>query len=48
MKFEVLEFELLLGSRLPAGIPLIALSEAAMRSEGEAALAVGRVPGSSG
>ena len=31
-----------------AGISLIALSEAAMRSDGEASRPVGRVPGSSG
>src|SRR6478609_12155365 len=43
MKLEVLG-----GSRTPAGISLIALSEAAMRSDGEAARPVGRVPGSSG
>ena len=30
------------------GISLIALSEAAMRSDGEATRALGRVPGSSG
>jgi hypothetical protein len=38
----------LTGSLGPAAIPLIALSEAAMRSEGEDVRAVGRVPGSSG
>src|SRR5689334_25340378 len=36
------------GGRGVAGISLIALSEAAMRSEGEAGRAPGRVPGSSG
>ena len=43
MKLEVLAF-----SREAAGISLMAISEAAMRSEGEVARAVGRVPGSSG
>src|SRR5882724_11286279 len=38
----------LTGSRAVAGISLIALSEAAMRSDGEAVRAIGRVPGSSG
>ena len=36
------------GSLGAAGISLIALSEAAMRSEGEATRPPGRVPGSSG
>ena len=35
-------------SRLPAGISLMALSEAAIRSDGEATRPLGRVPGSSG
>ncbi len=43
-----MKLEALGGSRTPAGISLIALSEAAMRSDGEAARPVGRVPGSSG
>ncbi len=43
-----MKLEVLTGSRLSAGISLIALSEAAMRSDGVATLAVGRVPGSSG
>jgi len=36
------------GSGLAAGISLMASSEAAMRSEGDAGRPVGRVPGSSG
>ena len=36
------------GSFGPVGISLSALSEAAMRSDGDDARAVGRVPGSSG
>ena len=43
-----MKLEVLTGSRLSAGISLIALSEAAMRSDGVAARPVGRVPGSSG
>ena len=38
----------LTGSFGPAAISLIALSEAAIRSDGEDMRAVGRVPGSSG
>ena len=38
----------LTGSRGAAGMSLIALSDAAMRSDGEAGRPVGRVPGSSG
>ena len=38
----------LTGSFGPAEISLMAFSEAAMRSDGEAARPVGRVPGSSG
>ena len=37
-----------LAPRPAAGISLMALSEAAMRSDGEATRPVGRVPGSSG
>src|SRR5207302_4487168 len=40
-----MKLEALGGSRMPAGISLIALSEAAMRSAGEAIRAAGRVPG---
>ena len=47
MKLDVLTFSLPF-SRLAAGISLMALSEAAMRSDGEAVRPVGRVPGSSG
>ena len=43
-----MKLDVLAGSRALAGISLIALSEAAMRSDGEAYRALGRVPGSSG
>src|SRR3979411_2770305 len=43
-----MKFEVLTGPGGLVGIPLIALSEAAMRSEGEAVRPFGRVPGSSG
>ena len=43
-----MKLDALTGSLRPSGISLIALSEAAMRSDGEAARPVGRVPGSSG
>src|ERR1700730_8962011 len=43
-----MKFEVLLGSRVPVVISLIALSEAAMRSDGDGTRAEGRVPGSSG
>lgn len=43
-----MKFDVLVWSGVPAEISLIALSEAAMRSDGEAARPVGRVPGSSG
>ena len=43
-----MKLDVLTGALGLAGIPLIALSEAAMRSVGEAARALGRVPGSSG
>src|ERR1700730_18067954 len=43
-----MKLDVLAGSRALAGISLIALSEAAMRSDGEASRALGRVPGSSG
>ena len=43
-----MKLEVLTGSPAAAGISLIALSEAAMRSDGEAARPLGRVPGSSG
>jgi hypothetical protein len=43
-----MKFDVLACSRVPAEISLIALSEAAMRSDGEAARPEGRVPGSSG
>src|SRR6476659_8835392 len=43
-----MKFDVLAGWRGLAGISLIALSEAAMRSDGEAARPPGRVPGSSG
>src|SRR4051812_48537851 len=43
MKLDVLAF-----SREPAGISLMALSDAAMRSAGEVTRPLGRVPGSRG
>ena len=43
-----MKLDVLAGSRAAAGISLIAFSEAAMRSDGEATRPVGRVPGSSG
>jgi hypothetical protein len=43
-----MKFDVLVCSRALAVISLIALSEAAMRSDGEAARPEGRVPGSSG
>src|SRR5450631_3003275 len=43
-----MKFEVLLGSRVPAVISLIALSDAAMRSDGDGTRPEGRVPGSSG
>ena len=43
-----MKLDVLAGSGVLAGISLMAFSEAAMRSDGEAARAVGRVPGSSG
>ena len=43
-----MKLEVLTGFFGPVEISLIALSEAAMRSEGEDTRAVGRVPGSSG
>ena len=43
-----MKLEVLTGALGLAGIPLMAFSEAAIRSVGEAARAVGRVPGSSG
>ncbi len=43
-----MKLDVLTGSFGPGEISLIALSDAAMRSEGDDARAVGRVPGSSG
>jgi hypothetical protein len=43
-----MKFDVLTGPGALAGIPLIALSEAAIRSDGEASRPAGRVPGSSG
>jgi len=43
-----MKLEVLTCCRPPAGISLMAFSEAAMRSEGEATRPAGRVPGSSG
>ena len=43
-----MKLEVLTGSREVAGISLMAFSDAAMRSDGEATRADGRVPGSSG
>ena len=43
-----MKLDVLTGAPVAAGISLIALSEAAMRSDGEAIRPLGRVPGSSG
>src|SRR5258707_685483 len=43
-----IKLDVLACSRVPGEISLMALSEAAMRSDGEAARPIGRVPGSSG
>ena len=48
LRAAAMKFVALTGSFGPAEISLIAFSDAAMRSDGEAVRPVGRVPGSSG